>query len=239
MAFHFKELDFQSTPLGDISLRMRAEPRLDGKILYEVKLGDEFLMSSLFPEAEIQLAKLALKNLEGNNLGIVVGGLGLGYTAAAALEDSRVANIRVIDVMVPVIEWHQRGLVPLGDKLSQDARCELVLGDFFSIATRPSCGFYDQEPEKLTDAILLDIDHSPSHWLNQENSTFYSPSSLNAMAKKLKSGGVFGLWSNDPPDNEFQQLLGSIFNKVESHIISFANPFREQESTNTVYLGIK
>ncbi len=46
MAFEFKELDYQETPLGNISLRRRAEPMLEGKILYEVKLGDEFLMSS-------------------------------------------------------------------------------------------------------------------------------------------------------------------------------------------------
>ena len=53
MLVDFEELDFQQTPLGDISLRRRSEPRPDGKILYEVKLGEEFLMSSLFTEAEI------------------------------------------------------------------------------------------------------------------------------------------------------------------------------------------
>jgi hypothetical protein len=64
MTFEFEELDYQKTPLGEISLRRRAEPRLEGKILYEVKLGDEFLMSSLFTSAEIQLARLGLARLK-------------------------------------------------------------------------------------------------------------------------------------------------------------------------------
>ena len=87
MALVFEELDFQKTPLGEISLRRRSEPRLDGKILYEVKLGDDFLMSSLFTDAEIQLSRLGLAALDGSELDIVVGGLGLGYTAVAVLED--------------------------------------------------------------------------------------------------------------------------------------------------------
>ncbi len=85
MALIFEELDFQKTPLGEISLRRRSEPRLDGKILYEVKLGDDFLMSSLFTDAEIQLSRLGLAALDGSELDIVVGGLGLGYTAVASL----------------------------------------------------------------------------------------------------------------------------------------------------------
>ena len=71
MAFGFEELDYQETALGDISLRRRAEPRLGGKILYEVKLNDEYLMSSLFTEAEEQLSRLGLAALAGDQLDVV------------------------------------------------------------------------------------------------------------------------------------------------------------------------
>lgn len=90
----FEELDYQKTPLGDISLRRRSDPRLDGELLYEVKLGEEFLMSSLFTEAEIQLSHLVLDRLEDTDWDIVVGGLGLGYTAAAVLENSKVRSLK-------------------------------------------------------------------------------------------------------------------------------------------------
>lgn len=240
MSTIFEELDYQKTPLGDISLRCRSEPRLDGKILYEVKLNDDFLMSSLFTEAEIQLSRLGLATLKEHNhkqdLDIVVGGLGLGYTAVAVLEDSAVKSLQVIDVMAPVIDWHQRGLVPLGEQLTSDTRCTLVHADFFAVATSP-CGFDPADPDKLVHAVLLDIDHSPSHWLNSGNSTFYTESALQSMANKLHPGGVFGLWSNDPPEKEFINLLESVFESTESHIVTFPNPYTDGESTNTVYIA--
>ncbi|WP_426415104.1 spermidine synthase [Aestuariirhabdus sp. LZHN29] len=239
MSFLFEELDFQQTPLGEISLRKRAEPRLDGELLYEVMLNNEWLMSSLFTEAEIQLSRLGLAALKGDALDVVVGGLGLGYTAAAALEDSRLRSLCVVDVMAPVIDWHQRHLVPLGETLTGDDRCQLVLADFFDVATNPKRGFDGSDRCTPVDAILLDIDHSPSHWLNPGNSTFYSVAGLKAMADKLHDGGVFGLWSNDPPEAEFVALLESVFGNSQSHVVRFPNPYRVEESTNTVYVAVK
>jgi len=238
MTLDFEELDFQKTSLGNISLRRRADPRLDGEILYEVKLGDEFLMSSLFTSAEIQLAKLGLAALEGTDWDIVVGGLGLGYTAAAALEDPSVRSLMVVEVMGPVIDWHRSGLVPLGKKLVSDPRCTLVHAEFFEIASL-SGGFDRESPTRLAHAVLLDIDHSPSHWLNPENSAFYTAPGLRNLADKLHPGGIFGLWSNDSPDAEFTHLLDTVFQSSESHIVTFPNPYSGGESSNTVYLARK
>ena len=239
MTFEFEELDYQKTPLGEISLRRRAEPRLEGEILYEVKLGDEFLMSSLFTSAEIQLARLGLAALEGTGWDIVVGGLGLGYTAVAALKDPSVKSLMVIEVMEPVIDWHRRGLVPLGKELVADSRCTLVHADFFEVASSSGSGFDRATPTRLVHAVLLDIDHSPSHWLNPGNSAFYTAQGLRNLADKLYPGGIFGLWSNDPPDKEFTRLLDTIFQSSESHIVSFPNPYSSGESSNTVYLAHK
>jgi len=239
MTFEFEELDYQKTPLGEISLRRRAEPRLEGEILYEVKLGDEFLMSSLFTSAEIQLARLGLAALEGTGWDIVVGGLGLGYTAVAALKDPSVKSLMVVEVMEPVIDWHRRGLVPLGKELVADSRCTLVHADFFEVASSSGSGFDRATPTRLVHAVLLDIDHSPSHWLNPGNSDFYTAPGLRNLADKLYPGGIFGLWSNDPPDKEFTRLLDTIFQSSESHIVSFPNPYSSGESSNTVYLAHK
>jgi len=239
MTFEFEELDYQKTPLGEISLRRRAEPRLEGEILYEVKLGDEFLMSSLFTNAEIQLARLGLAALEGTDLDIVVGGLGLGYTAVAALEDPSVRSLMVVEVMEPVIDWHRRGLVPLGKELVSDPRCTFVHADFFEVASSSSSGFDRAAPTRLVHAVLLDIDHSPSHWLNTGNSAFYTATGLRNLAEKLHPGGIFGLWSNDPPDAKFTCLLNTVFQSSESHIVTFPNPYLGGESSNTVYLAHK
>ena len=239
MAFVFEELDFQKTPLGDISLRRRAEPRLNGEVLYEVKLGDEFLMSSLFTQAEIDLARLGLTALGGTGLDIVVGGLGLGYTALAVLKDPSVKSLTVVEVMEPVIGWHRRGLIPLGKDLVSDSRCKLVHGDFFALASTPGVGFDGANTTSLVHGVLLDIDHSPSHWLNPGNSTFYTEQGLKAMAEKLHPGGVFGLWSNDPPENAFTALLDRVFESSKAHVVTFPNPYTGEESSNTVYIACK
>jgi len=234
----FEELDYRETPLGAISLRRRSEPRLGGKVLYEVKLGEEFLMSSLFVEAEEQLAILALQSLDTEKLDVVVGGLGLGYTAAKALENEAVRSLLVIEVMAPVISWHQLGLVPLGDKLALDSRCSLVHGDFFKLAGS-SGGFDPDNSRRLFHAVLLDIDHSPSHWLDASNSAFYTDSGLTALAASLHPGGVFGLWSNDPPDEAFTRILNEVFSSAKSQRVTFPNPYTEGESSSTIYLAYK
>ena len=236
--FEFTELDYQETLLGAISLRRRSEPRLGGKVLYEVKLGDEFLMSSLFVEAEEELAALALRSLDAEELDVVVGGLGLGYTAAKVLENETVRSLLVIETMAPVISWHRLGLVPLGDKLALDSRCSLVHGDFFELAAS-SVGFDADNPGRLFHAVLLDIDHSPSHWLDTGNSAFYTGAGLTALAASLHPGGVFGLWSNDPPDEAFSSLLDEVFASAEFHLVTFPNPYTGGESSNTIYLAYR
>lgn len=239
MLLDFEELDFQQTPLGEISLRRRAEPRLDGKIIYEVKMNEDFLMSSLFTEAEIQLSRLGLATTQGADWDVVVGGLGLGYTAVEALQNPCVKSLVVIDVMEPVIDWHRRGLVPLGNELTSDPRCSLVLADFFAVAGGASGGFTSAVPTPLVHAILLDIDHSPSNWLNPGNGDFYTVQGLRNLADKLHPGGIFGYWSDDPPDAAFTELLDSVFESSESHIVNFPNPYTGGESSNTVYLAHK
>lgn len=232
-------LDAQTTHLGDLVLRRRTMPSLDGQEIYEVKLGEEFLMSSLFPEAEKELAHLGLAKLAGEEWDIVVGGLGLGYTAAAALESSSVRSMVVVELFPQVIEWHQRELVPLGAQLAGDHRCRLVAQDFFAAAVNAEKGLDPNYPGKKFHAVLLDIDHTPSHQLDDENQGFYSVAGLTALSEQLHPGGVFGLWSDDPPDARFTELLKTVFDEAEALVIPFYNPIQDKESTNTVYLAQK
>lgn len=196
-------------------------------------------MSSLFTQAEIELASIGLDFLDDENLDIVVGGLGLGYTAATVLKDSRVNSLEVIEIMAPVIEWHQKSLVPNGSALISDPRCTLVQADFFNLASAANCGFNKANPARLAHAVLLDIDHSPSHWLNHENSRLYCEKGLRTLASKIHPGGIFGLWSNDPPNRNFTQRLDTVFESSQAHIISFHNPYTQNDSSNTVYTASK
>jgi len=233
----FEELDFQRTPIGELALRRRRIPKLGDLDVYEVKLGEDFLMSSLFHEAERQLSKLGLEALEKDDLDMVVGGLGLGYTAAAALEDPRVSSLVVIEYLAPVIEWHRNGLVPLGETLSSDQRCRLAHADFFALSQDAENSFDPLNPEKKHDAILLDIDHTPTNVLHQTNVRFYTEEGLKELARHLKPDGVFALWADGEPEASFADQLSKVFGSAEDHTIEFDNPITEDSSKGAVYVA--
>ena len=234
MAALFEELAYQPTPLGDISLRRRRILSLDLDV-FEVLLGDEHLMSSLFTAGEIALADLGLAAALAPALDVVVGGLGLGYTARAALDDPRVRSLIVVDALQPVIDWHRAGLTPLGAGLAADPRCRLVQGDFYALARED--GFDLEAPGALFHAILLDIDHSPGRVLNPANATVYSEAGLRGLADRLHPGGVFALWSDEPPEAEFEALLGAVFASARSQVVAFDNPLTGGTSSNTIYVA--
>lgn len=236
MSRDFAELDFRSTPLGDLSLRRRRVRALDDLEVFEVKLGDDFLMSSLFHEVEVALADRGLAALDPGPCDVVVGGLGLGYTAVAALKHPAVREVVVVDFLEAVIDWHRRGLVPLGPALTADPRCRLIHGDFFALATSPA-GFDPAQPARRFHAVLLDIDHSPRNLLHPRHGQFYSPAGLRALAAHLVENGVFALWSDDPPDEDFLRSLRAVFATAVAHIVKFANPLLDRESASTIYVA--
>ncbi|MDX6350151.1 MAG: hypothetical protein QOF84_4941 [Streptomyces sp.] len=237
MSARFEEIDWRPTSMGDISLRRRRDPA-SGDDVYEVKLGDEFLMSSLFTAGEIALTQLGLANLPSTELDVAVGGLGLGYTAQAALDDPRVRSLIVVETLSEVIEWHDRGLVPLGARLASDARCRLVHGDFFAMVG-DSCGLDPQTPDRRFHAILLDVDHSPRHVLHPRHAALYQPAGLRALAERLHPDGAFALWSNDAPDEQFSSVLAEVFAESEAHVVDFDNPLQGGTAANTVYVARK
>lgn len=233
----FEEIDFRQTPLGDLILQRRKYLQLDGEVVYEVKLGDAFLMSSMFHEVEEALSRLGLAALEGEAWDVVVGGLGLGYTAVAALDFPQVRELLVVDAMEGVIDWHERELVPLGKTMNADPRCRYVLGDFFALAADPAKGFDPERAGRKFHAVLLDIDHSPRNLLAAQNAAFYTPEGLWKMAGQLLPGGVFALWSDDAPDMDFIADLERVFSEVDTHVVKFPNPLLDTVSESTVYVA--
>jgi spermidine synthase len=237
MSVNFEELDFRPTPIGVLSLRRRRQPS-SGIDVYEIKLGDEFLMSSLFTVAEIELARLGLAAVARTDLDVVVGGLGLGYTAQAVLENSSVRSLVVVDALAEVIEWHEQGLLPLGKHLTGDPRCRLVNGDFFAMS-HSADGFDALAPRRRFDAVLVDIDHSPRKLLHPRHAALYEPAGLARLAEHLNPGGVFALWSNDPPDDAFNAVLAGAFATSAAHVVTFDDAQGDPGASNTVYVGVK
>jgi spermidine synthase len=236
VAAGFEEIDRRVTAMGEISLRRRLHPALLVDI-YEVKLDDDHLMSSLFTEAEEQLARLALGAIDGTSLDVVVGGLGLGYTARAVLEDPRVRSLHVVEALEAVIDWHTEAKVPVAADLNADPRCGLVHGDFFRMV-EDGVGFGPGTPPR-PHVVLVDIDHTPRHVLHPSHAAFYTPSGLAGLAELLAPGGVFALWSDDPPDDAFLADLATAFVASTAHVVAFPNPLTGERAANTIYVATR
>ena len=237
MSAHLEELGWRQTPLGVISLRRRFDPSVRADV-YEVKLDDEYLMSSLFTFAERELARLALARTPGPDLDVLVGGLGLGYTAQEALQCNRIRTLTVIEYSEAVIEWHERGLLPDTAGLAADNRVALVCADFFAAATS-AAGFDPARRGRAYDAILLDIDHSPRHLLHAGHADFYTRGGLKAASGNIVPGGTFAMWSDDAPDEEFTAVLETVFSGVDVQQVWFDNPLTRDRSAATIYLGTR
>ena len=237
MSALFEEIDYRDTPIGPISLRRRRLIAL-GVDIFEIILGEEHLMSSLFTASEIALSKLGLAELTGEKLDIVVGGLGLGYTAGAVLEDERVNSLLVVEMLEAVVDWHAAGYLPLDPPLREDPRCRIITNDFFACAQSAE-GFDPDTPQRKFDAILIDIDHTPDWLLDARSGSFYSEAGLLRLSAHLKPGGVMGLWSDAREDHAFTARLNAVFASGRAEPVTFDNPLQNQPFTQTVYIAQK
>lgn len=235
MSARFEVLAHADTPMGLISLRRRFEPTA-GLDVYEAKLDDEYLMSSLFTAAEIELSRLGLAETTGTDLDVAVGGLGLGYTARTVLEDSRIRSLTVVEALGDVIGWHERNLLPDAAGITSDPHTRIVHGDFFAMIESAD-GLDPEERGHRFHAILVDIDHTPKHVLQPSHQAFYTPAGLRQLAHHLHPGGVFALWSDDPPDAGFGAVLAEVFTRTDAHVVAFDNPLTGGRSANTVYVA--
>ncbi|MDA1265637.1 MAG: spermidine synthase [Planctomycetota bacterium] len=225
----YEELDFCQTELGELLLRRRRPISMPELWVYEVKLDERFLMSSLVHDSEDELARLSLRRLEGQQWRVLVGGLGLGHTAAEVLTWAQVEALDVVEYLPEVIEWHQRDLVPLAAALDGDERCRIVQGDCFQWIRDGSGGSYD--------AVLIDIDDSPEHLLSPNHGSFYSEEGLVEVRRSLRPGGVLAVWTAGLVLPHFLERMRRVFGTVDAEAVEFHNPLHHLDDVNTVYVA--
>lgn len=235
MNIMFEEIDYRQTPIGELVLRRRRLTR-EGEDIWEIKLDEGYLMSSQFVAGEVALATLALHMARGDDLNVVIGGLGLGYTAEAALADKRVSRLTIVELIPEVIEWHERRKLPLGEIVAGDPRCRLQQGDFFALSQMRG-GFEDDQNPGRYDAVLVDIDHSTRHLIDANSASFYESAALAGVAAQLIPGGVFALWSSETEDPDFIEAMEATFTDVRAARVEFYSPYQDEPAYNIVYLG--
>ncbi len=204
----FEVLDSADTPIGLLYLNRRK--LLDGSetVVTEVMLDGALLMSSENTVSEHALATSALAlHAGGDELRVLVGGLGLGYTAHAALESGRVAALGVVDRLPKVGEWLHDGYLPLSATLAVDERFTLIEADVYRSLLGPA-------PEHPWDLLLIDVDHSPRNRLDEASEPFYTVEGQRRVAQHLAPGGVLAVWSAKD-DDAFAGVLEEVYAHAE------------------------
>lgn len=221
-------LAYEDSPLGPLCLRRRELLCEPGTIVTEVTLNHEFLMSSLYTDSERELARVAIGLNQADELNVLVGGLGLGYTARAALQSSRVSRVEVVELLPQVIDWLKQGLVPLSKELGNESRLEVQQGDVY--------GRLAASPTRQFDVILIDVDHSPDERLGEENASFYSAAGLQAAKEHLAPSGVLAVWSY-AENSPFADALRTAFENVQVQPVSYDNQLINEQQTDWLFFA--
>ncbi len=221
-------LAYETTPLGDLCLRRRELLSRPGVVITEITLDHQLLMSSYNTVSERALADEALARHPGQELSVLVGGLGLGYTAAKVLESDRVQRVEVIELFGAVVGFLKEGLVPLSEELLADPRFGVREGDAYATL--------HEQPEERWDLVLIDIDHAPDDHLGPGNESFYTEAGLARAKHHLAPGGILAVWSY-AESSPFVDALRAAFEVVESVPITYMNDLVGEEHTDWLFLA--
>lgn len=192
----------------------------------ELVVDGVFAMDTEHTETERALATLTLEQLGGDDLRIVVGGLGLGYTTATLLADPRVTRVEVVELHAPLVRWLREGLVPATDGVLDDRRVLVTVADVADAVPglRPAS----------VDALLLDVDNGPGFLVHPANTRVYGAPFLSVAARTLRPGGVLGVWSADPSP-ELSLVLERICGSCEEVLLDVVREGRT--FTYAIYLA--
>jgi spermidine synthase len=169
---------------GEVVLRRRTDA--NAVDVLELRVNGVFVMDTQETSTEHALAEVALAQV-ADPRNVLIGGLGLGYTMRAVLEDVRVEKCVVVEIEGALIEWMRDGTVPHGPEFLADARLTIANLDIAYAVDELTAGGYD--------LVLLDVDNGPGHLVHDANEQVYAPTFLTAVRRGLAPGGALAIWS--------------------------------------------
>ncbi|QDS93601.1 spermidine synthase [Roseimaritima multifibrata] len=223
-------LAYEETKLGPLCLRRRELLSDPGTVVTEVTLNHEFLMSSYNTDSERAISNRSIEIHGGSNLKALVGGFGLGYTAWELLQHANVASVEVVEYLPQVLDWLREGLIPLSKELNAVPHLRLTPGDIYQRL--------QSDPKEEFDLIVIDVDHSPSDQLDEDEHEFYTAKGLAKAKAHLTDGGVLAVWSYDE-SSPFSEALKQSFDSVYVEPIRTFNALVNHEQTDWLFFGVK
>lgn len=201
MAKPWKVVDSVDTDEGLLDLRQRGESD------FLITIDNRVLMNSSANMSEIVLSELACAPLQNKKSPrVLVGGLGMGFTLKAALDNLPAdAEVVVAELNPIMVKWCRGPIANITDGAVSDPRVQVVIDNVASVIGQAAMkGKADR-----FDAIILDLYEGPYAGDQGRGDYLYGHGALELSRAALKAGGVFAVWSEDP-DKTFENLLKAV-----------------------------
>lgn len=194
-----------------------------------LRVNGQALMGTNAPESERILAEIGCEGLQGrNDVKVLIGGLGFGFTLRAVLDllGEGGGQVEVAELLPEIVAWNRQHLTEVNGLLVDDARVQIFVGDVHDRLSKGS--------EKRYDAILLDVDNGPVAMVQDGNERIYQSGGLGAIARVLKPGGCVAFWSASR-DPAFERRFGKAGFEVKVEAVrAYAQAKRK---VHTIYSG--
>lgn len=192
---------------------------------YFIRVDGQGLMSTRQNHSEKVLAEVICQKYSGQNIHILVGGLGFGGTTKAVLDNiSKNSTVLTVELMPSIIKWNKDLSPQLNNEFLSDSRSTIQEDDVGKII---------QQKTREFDAIILDVDNGPEAFSTESNNHLYTRPGLLAIKAALKPRGTLGIWSASP-SKPFEKLMEKSGFTVET-IKAKSRP--EKGSTHTLLIG--
>lgn len=196
---------------------------------YEIYSNGVFLMDTRDGTSEREMVRASLMDLPKgrSHARVLIGGLGVGFSAREALDHPRVSRVDVVELEPQVIAWHEDELGEAADFVHRDPRCRVYNADIVAWLAEASAA---RKPDRY-DAICLDTDNGPDWTVTENNGRLYEAAGLEQLTRLLAPGGVLAFWSANAVDS-FEELLRGHFGSVRVVEVTVARGVPD-----TVYLA--
>ena len=205
---------------GELVLRRR----YDGTL--ELRANGVFVMDTAETSTERALATRAL-DLHARPAAVLVGGLGLGFTLRAVLEDRRVEQVTVVEVEPALVGWMREGTVP-GRELLDDPRVSVAVDDVAAWLRRSAGSTYD--------LVLLDVDNGPGYLVHDANAGLYEAPALEQAMRATRPGGTVVVWSAAEAP-ELEETMGRVFGRWRTEALPYDVDLQGRAETYWLYAG--
>ena len=220
----WEEIERAEVPGGEeeVILRKRGKE-------FSIRVAATELMNSRIHGSEDALAELTCSRISRKpGRRILIGGLGMGYTLAAALQHSGHDSLITVAELIPaVIRWNREHLGHLAGNPLADGRVFVRQEDVAETITRE---------KSIWDAIILDVDNGPDGITRKVNDRLYGMSGLKNAFLALRTGGVLSIWSSGT-DEQFTSRLKQC--RFQTEIVTVRARKPGKGARHTIWLATK